>query len=653
MSRSSRTRAALLAAVTAATLVTAAPSSAAPPAGAANGAAAESTAPNAAAAPPVIRVDQVGYRLSEAKTAYLMTAAATPGARFTVRDARGNAVLNGRVKPTAGAWSAAYGAVHPIDLSALKRPGTFRITVNGPVKAQSPSFRVAAGPALLGRLVDDTVAFFQVQRDGAHVIPGILNRKPSHLTDRRATVYQQPVFSGDGGDVPAQPLQPMAGAGPVDVEGGWFDAGDFVKFTHASAYSLSEMLYLQRALGHRPELRRETAFGLKWLDKAWDKRSRTLYVQVGLGTGSEEFGFLGDHDVWRLPEADDKLDTGPGDESQYIKYRPVFTAGAPGAPISPNLAGRGSAAFALAAQLAARAGDRAGARRWLAEATSLYAQAKTTDVGELVTAFPHAYYPEDHWQDDMEFGATELALATRALGRPGADRYVRDAARWARAYIDSEPGESLNLYDTSALAHTDLAPLVRGSSGLAVTAADLVGDLRRQLDEGVAAAADNPLGHAVDVTQFDAATRSFGFAATAQLYRGLTGDRRYDAFGTRQRNFALGANGWGTSLMIGAGTTFPHCPQHQVANLAGSLTGGNRVVRGAIVNGPNGADNFEELGIPDGAELCPADEVNRFALFDRTDARYLDDVRAWPSSEPAIDFTSTAMLAFGLTSLAG
>jgi hypothetical protein len=29
----------------------------------------------------------------------------------------------------------------------------------------------------------------------------------------------------------------------------------------------------------------------------------------------------------------------------------------------------------------------------------------------------------------------------------------------------------------------------------------------------------------------------------------------------------------------------------------------------------------------------------------RVDARFLDDVRAWPSAEPAIDFTSTGMLA--------
>jgi endoglucanase len=140
-----------------------------------------------------------------------------------------------------------------------------------------------------------------------------------------------------------------------------------------------------------------------------------------------------------------------------------------------------------------------------------------------------------------------------------------------------------------------------------------------------------------------------GFAATAWLYRRLTGDRAYDAFGTQQRNWALGANAWGTTFVIGEGTVFPHCPQHQVANLAGSLEGGREVLVGAVVNGPNGAENFEGIGIPDGARACPVDGRNRFAAFDRADARYLDDVRAWPSVEPAIDFTSTGMLAFALT----
>jgi hypothetical protein len=269
-----------------------------------------------------------------------------------------------------------------------------------------------------------------------------------------------------------------------------------------------------------------------------------------------------------------------------------------------------------------------------------------------VTAFPHAYYPEDSWQDDMEFGAVELALAARRLHDRRAAGWLRAATHWARAYLRSEDRDALNLYDTSALAHADLVRALRRSrpgSGFEVSAGDLVADLRRQLESGAEPARAEPFASAVDVTDFDAATRTFGFAATARIYRRLTGSRAYDAFGTSQRNWALGANAWGTSFVIGEGTVFPHCPQHQVANLAGSLTGGRRVLVGAVVNGPNGAENFEDIGIPDGARACPVDGRNRFAAFDRPDARFLDDVRAWPSVEPAIDFTSTGMLAFALT----
>jgi hypothetical protein len=350
-----------------------------------------------------------------------------------------------------------------------------------------------------------------------------------------------------------------------------------------------------------------------------------------------------------LPEADDALSTQPGDESYFLKYRPVFIGAPAGSKVSPNLAGRLSAAFALGAQVAARRGDQAAARRWLGQAASLFAQARTSNVGELVTAYPHAYYPEDSWADDMEYGAVELYRAGVAVGDRRADGWLRDAAHWASVYLASDTQDTLNLYDTSALAHAELIGALRDAVGpFAVAPRDLVADLRRQLDTGVAAAAENPFGHAADVADFDAASRSFGFAATARLYRSVTGDGRYDGFGARQRDFALGANGWGVSLMIGEGTDFAQCPQHQVANLSGSLTGGRKVIRGAVVNGPNGAENFEDLGIPDGARDCPVDGANRFAPFDRADSRFLDDVRAWPSVEPAIDFTGTAALAFAL-----
>ncbi|WP_236951968.1 glycoside hydrolase family 9 protein [Kibdelosporangium phytohabitans] len=586
-------------------------------------------------------MDQVGYATGEAKVGYLLGTQAVSGAPFTVVDSGGRTVHSGKVGASLGSWNSKYKAVHQVDFSKVDKAGTYQVKFAGKITAQSPSFKVDSAGALFQPLVQATTEFFQAQRDGRNVIPGRLDRKQAHLTDAKATVYAEPKFKGDGGDVPAEPLKPVGG--PVDVEGGWFDAGDFVKFTSNTAYSLAELGYVQRT-GGNAQLLAEFKHGLDWLDKAWDANSRTLYAQVGIGTGSEEFGFLGDHDVWRLPEADDQLTVKPGDEQYFIKYRPVFPAGPAGSPVSPNLAGRVAAAFALGAQVEQ---DPQRAKRYLEEAASIFAAAKTTSVGELVTAFPHAYYPESSWLDDMELGAAQLALAGRKLGDARSATWAKQATQWAKQYIASTAKDTLNLYDTSALAHAELVGLLRqGIPGAQVTEKQVIDDLKRQLNSGVQRASGSPFRTGVEITSFDAASKSFGFAATARLYRAVTGDKSYDAFGVQQRNFALGSNAWGISLVVGVGATNPKCPHHQAANLAGDPNGGKRVLYGAVINGPNGAENFADLGeMPPGAIPCS----NSLTAFDGQGSRFFDDLRSWPSSEPAIDFTSTALLAFGVS----
>jgi hypothetical protein len=147
--------------------------------------------PAVGAAPPaihgVVRLDQVGYAIGEAKRAFLLAEAPVGTPRFTVVDGARRTVLSGRVGRRTGGWNGRYRAVHRIDFSALRRPGRYRIVVDG-LAAASPAFRVATRHDLFGKLVDDTVRFFQVQRDGAQV-PRRLDRRPSHLTDRHATVY--------------------------------------------------------------------------------------------------------------------------------------------------------------------------------------------------------------------------------------------------------------------------------------------------------------------------------------------------------------------------------------------------------------------------------------------------------------------------------
>jgi endoglucanase len=393
----------------------------------------------------------------------------------------------------------------------------------------------------------------------------------------------------------------------------------------------------------------EAHVGLSWLDKMWDESTRTLYLQVGIGSGNDDSTFHGDHDLWRLPQ-DDDANTRERDQFATA-HRPVFRAAAPGARISPNLAGRVAAAFALAAQVDA-ARDPVKAAAALDAATTLYAQADTANPPRpLVTALPNEFYPEDSWHDDMEFGATEIALASQKLGRDPKP-YLAEAAAFARGYITGETGGTFNLYDTSALAHADLIKALRAvgnPAGLPVTPAALLSDLRRQVQSGAVRASADVFHAGADYTTFDVSAHTFGLLATEALYRQASGDATYSAYATQQRNWVLGANAWGTSFMIGEGTTFPRCPQHQVSNLKASVVGTSPVLTGAVVNGPNNASEFDDsLGeFQDDMVKCPG-TADPFKTFNGHKSRYVDDVRAWQTNEPALDMTGSAVLGSAL-----
>jgi endoglucanase len=379
----------------------------------------------------------------------------------------------------------------------------------------------------------------------------------------------------------------------------------------------------------------ETRHGIDWLDKMWDEDTGTLYTQVGIGSGINA-DFLGDHDTWRLPQGDDQLAVERGDARYYQRYRPVFRAAAPGAALSPNLAGRMAAAFALAAQVEA-AGDPARARRHLDAAAQIFALADTSDTGELVTAQPRSFYPEDSWADDLATGAAELTLAGNQLRDPRASDWVRQGTHWAEVNADTGRTDALNVYDLSAIADAELVRAGAASDGLRR-------DLRKRLDAGVRAAGDNPLGAAAGNGGYDYASRQLGYVVTAALYHDVTGDDRYTTFGTAQRGVVLGANGWGTSLVVAAGTTYPRCPHDQIASLTtGSPAPG---MTGAVVNGPNKAERIDELIRREGRNPC---STTSFAAFDRDDAHYTDDEQVSANTEPSIDFTATGMLAFALT----
>jgi hypothetical protein len=609
---------------------------------------------NAAEINAQIRVNQAGFLVNDTKQALLMATDSESNAIFKVVSSDGPFALTASVGNKIGSWSTVYTNIYLLDFSSVKKAGIYSIKVYGVVPAVSPSFQIGTGSDVYAPLLRNLLFFFQAQRDGADVSSAVINRKPSHLTDKQAFVYKVPAFGKNG----------MQGGlektgGPVDVSGGWFDAGDYLKFVQTASYVTAMMLQgardypAQMGHGSPADFTAEGRYGLDWLLKMWNGETKTLYIQVGIGDGNQSV--TGDHDVWRLPEADDKLNVQPGDPQYFIKYRPVFPAGAAGAQISPNLAGRLAAAFALGYQVF-KTSDPDYAKRLLLAAENIFDLAATTNVIELTTTYPRTFYPEDEWRDDMEWGATELHLALAdgkaPAGLPHSDatNYKQQAAHWARAYLDSGSVDSLNLYDVSGLAHYELCRALEKSgaaTGLEVSRADLLAGLKRRLDSAAKRAAKDPFGLGFRYAGGDPVPHVLGLVVEADLYDDLTHTTTYADFAQRQLDFVLGANAWGTSFIVGAGKVFPFHMQHQVANLAGSLDGTPPIVLGATVDGPARGKSSKGGDVPDGARATPwPGGKNPFAPFSGNGVQYTDDVSSWATVEPADDYTIPTVLIF-------
>ena len=265
--------------------------------------------------------------------------------RRAVRAGRGRqrGGFSGTIGADRGPWNDRYAAVNQIDFDAFADPGVYVLEAAG---ATSPPFRVGTGSDLYTPLLHNALFYFLAQRDGADVDPTVLQREPSHLNDRHAKVYETPEYHNG---FLVHDLVPTGDR--VDTEGGWFDAGDYVKFAHTTAFVLAVMGEALRDhpelfTGDGPDFASEARFGLDWLLRQWDGTRKVLYYQVSMGNTG--LGYLSDHDVWRLPEVDDAL---KGRAYRYLSHRPVFRVGPPGTLVPPSIAGRMAAAFGLCFQV--------------------------------------------------------------------------------------------------------------------------------------------------------------------------------------------------------------------------------------------------------------------------------------------------------------
>ncbi|WBB81720.1 glycoside hydrolase family 9 protein [Micromonospora sp. WMMD882] len=366
----------------------------------------------------------------------------------------------------------------------------------------------------------------------------------------------------------------------LDLTGGWYDAGDHVKFGFPMAFTATMLAWGAVeyrdgyvASGQLPHLLNNLRFVNDYFIKA-HPAPNVLYGQVGKGDD--------DHKWW-----------GPAEVMPMARPAYKIDASCGGA----DLAGETAAAMA-ASSMVFRPTDPTYANTLLTHARQLYTFADTVrkSYHECITDATSFYRSWSGWQDELVWGAVWLHRAT------GEASYLTKA--------ESEYDKLQNENQTTTKSYKWTIAWDNKQYGTYVLLAALTGkqkyldDANRWLDFWTVGVngqrvAYSPGGMAV-LDSWGALRYASNTAFVALLHSDKITDAtrktRYHDFAVRQINYALGDNPRKSSYQIGFGTNSPRNPHHRTAH--GSWwdsqtvpTETRHVLYGALVGGPSAAND--------------------------------------------------------------
>ncbi|NMM50382.1 glycoside hydrolase family 9 protein [Marinigracilibium pacificum] len=363
----------------------------------------------------------------------------------------------------------------------------------------------------------------------------------------------------------------------VDLTGGWYDAGDHVKFNFPMAYSVTVLSWggiefkdAYEKSGQMIHLKNNLRFACDYLMKCHTAPNE-LYGQVGDGNA--------DHAWW-------------GSAEVMPMARPSFKIDAnnPGS----DLAGETAAALA-AASILFQDSDPAYSSKLLSHAEQLYNFADTYrgKYSDVITNAAGFYNSWSGYNDELVWGAAWLYRATN-----NADYLVK-----AESYYENIGNEGQTEFKAYkwGLAWDDK------SYGCYVLLAQLTGnekykaDAERHLDFWTSGfngdrVTYSPGGQA-HLTEWGSLRHSSNTAFLALVYSdkvstSSTNKNKYHDFAVSQINYALGDNPINRSFMVGFGNNPAYNPHHRTAHgaWANSLRDDplepSHVLYGALVGGP-------------------------------------------------------------------
>ncbi|MGW4110960.1 glycoside hydrolase family 9 protein [Actinosynnema sp. NPDC004786] len=363
----------------------------------------------------------------------------------------------------------------------------------------------------------------------------------------------------------------------LDLSGGFYDAGDHVKFGLPFAATMSMLAWgavenrdAYEDSGQLRHLMANLKWGTDWIIKAHPSPN-VVYGQVGKGDD--------DHKWW-----------GAAEVMQMARPAYKVDASCPGS----DLAGEYAAAMA-ASSMVFKQTDPTYAATLLTHAKQLYSFADTYrgKYSSCITDAANFYNSWSGYQDELVWGAAWLYRAT-------GDASYLTKAKAEYSKLSTEPQTTTRSYrwtiawdDKSYGAYVLLAKLTGE--------AEYIADANRWLDYWTTGYNGNRVRYSPGGQAHLDTWGSLRYAANTAFVALVYGDwlRERDAaraatyhdFGVRQINYALGDNPRNSSYVVGFGANPPRNPHHRTAHGAWADTmqepaTSRHVLYGALVGGP-------------------------------------------------------------------
>lgn len=568
-----------------------------------------------------VRINQIGYLPEATKVAVFMSNEAVQVNGFELVDAfAGEAVWRSDAVRPMGALGQMKTTCR-LDFSALKTDGAYYIKVlssGGETRSEifpiNPKVYDGAADFVLNYMRQQRCGWNPFFKDSCHRKDGIIVGHPDPKKDSTF----------------------------LDVTGGWHDASDCLQYTTTSANAIYQMMFAYQSNPEAfsdnhladgtpgrngiPDIVDEIYWGLKWLDKM-NPEPGEMYNQIADDR---------DHVGMRVP-SDDQADYGWGKG----EYRPVwFCSGEPqqrGRRGDKNkttgvasTAGKFASDFALGAEILKpfypEFAEKIGAKAQAAYDAGV-AKPGVCQTASVVSPY---IYEEDNWVDDMELAAYEM------FRRTGDGKYRTEAIEYARRepvtpWMGADSARHYQWYPFMNMGHYRIARNFGGK-----VSAEFIRNIRSGIQRVYERGKDHPFMFGIPGIW---CSNNLTSAMLTQciLYRELTGDTTYQEMEGALRDWLLGCNPWGVSMIVELpkGGIFPTQPHSFIINYKmGNTTGG-------LVDGPVYATIFGSLlGIR-------TDGGINYEEFQPGDLVYHDSTHDYSTNEPTMD--GTASLTFPLS----